>query len=99
MIDPGVGFKKIRAITSRTGRSTRARAARRGKDRPADIESVEVVFPRFVTSTGRFRKRPRRQFSVQYTTAIALIDGEVTIDSFTNERRARPTSTPCRTCE
>jgi aconitate decarboxylase len=27
------------------------------------------------------------KFSVQYTTALALLDGEITIDSFTNERR------------
>ena len=30
------------------------------------------------------------KFSVQYTTAVALLDGEVTVDSFTNERRFAP---------
>jgi aconitate decarboxylase len=27
---------------------------------------------------------------VQYTTAVALLDGEITVDSFTNERRFAP---------
>jgi aconitate decarboxylase len=30
------------------------------------------------------------KFSVQYATLVALLDGEITIDSFTNERRFAP---------
>ena len=55
---------------------------------PAQIENVEVIFPRFDYID---RSQPGSgldgKFSVQYTTAIALLDGEITIDSFTNERR------------
>ena len=30
------------------------------------------------------------KFSVQYTTAVALLDGEITVDTFNNERRFAP---------
>jgi aconitate decarboxylase len=30
------------------------------------------------------------KFSVQYTTAVALLDGEITVESFNNERRFAP---------
>ena len=58
---------------------------------PREIEACEVVFPRF-----EYVNRPHPEtgldgkFSVQYTTAVALLDGEVTVDSFTNERRFAP---------
>jgi hypothetical protein len=50
-----------------------------------------VVFPRF-----EYVNRPQPEtgldgkFSVQYTTAVALLDGEITVDSFNNERRFAP---------
>jgi aconitate decarboxylase len=89
MIDPGVGFKK-HPSNYFTHRPIDAALALRGEHAidPSHIESVEVVFPRF-----DYVNRPFPQtgldgkFSVQYTTALALLDGEVTIDSFTNERR------------
>lgn len=49
---------------------------------------MEVLFPRF-----EYVNRPQPEsgldgkFSVQYTTTIALLDGEITVDSFNNERR------------
>jgi aconitate decarboxylase len=52
---------------------------------------VTVRFPRF-----EYIDRPQPEtgldgkFSVQYTTAVALLDGEITVDSFTNERRFAP---------
>jgi aconitate decarboxylase len=89
MIDPGVGFKK-HPSNYFTHRPIDAALALRAEHAIAasHIERVEVVFPRF-----DYVNRPFPQtgldgkFSVQYTTAIALLDGEVTIDSFTNERR------------
>jgi aconitate decarboxylase len=92
MVHPGVGFKK-HPSNYFTHRPIDGALALREQHRiePGAIESVEVVFPRF-----DYINRPRPQtgldgkFSVQYATAVALLDGEVTIDSFTNERRFAP---------
>jgi aconitate decarboxylase len=92
MVNPGVGFKKYPSNYF-THRPIDAALALREEHRfaPRDIEAVEILFPRF-----DYVNRPAPQtgldgkFSVQYTTAIALLDGEVTIDSFTNERRFAP---------
>ena len=89
MIKPGVGFKK-HPSNYFTHRPIDAALALREEHKldPKQIERVEIVFPRF-----DYVNRPQPisgldgKFSVQYATAIALIDGEVTVDSFTNERR------------
>ncbi len=87
MIDPGVGFKK-HPSNYFTHRPIDASLALRERIDPASIERVDIDFPRFDYVD---RPQPRTgldgKFSVQYTTAVALLDGEVTIDSFTNERR------------
>lgn len=92
MVNPGVGFKKYPSNYF-THRPIDAALALREEHRfaPRDIDTVEILFPRFeyvnraAPQTGLDGK-----FSVQYTTAIALLDGEVTVDSFTNERRFAP---------
>jgi aconitate decarboxylase len=92
MVDPGVGFKKHPSnyFTHRPIDAALALRVERGID-PAQIERVEVVFPRFDYVNRAFPETGLDgKFSVQYTTAIALLDGEVTIDSFTNERRFAP---------
>src|SRR5262249_50459498 len=86
MLDPGVGLKK-HPSTSCTHRpidaALRLRAAYRLD--PAAIARVEVTFPRF-----EYVDRPQPatgldgKFSVQYATAVALLDGKVSVDSFTN---------------
>lgn len=89
MVSPGVGFKKHPSnyFTHRPIDAALAIRARPEFDLDA-IESVVVTFPDL-----HYVDRPRPEsgldgkFSVQYTTAIALLDGRVTIDSFTNERR------------
>ena len=89
MVDPGVGFKKY-PCNYFTHRPIDAALALRAEHRwmPDDIVSVDVLFPRFdyvdrpVPPTGLDGK-----FSVQYTTTVALLDGEVTVDSFDNARR------------
>ena len=92
MIDPGVGFKK-HPSNYFTHRPIDAALLLRDKYslNPRDIESIDVVFPRFEYVN---RAQPESgldgKFSVQYTTAIALLDGEVTVDSFTNGRRFAP---------
>lgn len=89
MVDPGVGFKK-HPSNYFTHRPIDAALALREtySIKPEQVAKVEVIFPRF-----EYVNRPQPQsgldgkFSVQYTTAIALLDGEITVDSFTNERR------------
>ncbi|HTD89189.1 MAG TPA: MmgE/PrpD family protein [Burkholderiales bacterium] len=92
MVDPGVGFKK-HPSNYFTHRPIDAALALREAHaiKPEQIAKVEVVFPRF-----DYVNRPQPEtgldgkFSVQYTTAIALLDGEITVDSFNNERRFAP---------
>ena len=84
--------RSTRAITSRTGRSTPRSCVREahGID-PATSSASKSSFPRFDYVNRPFPKPGLDgKFSVQYTTAVALLDGEVTIDSFTNERRFAP---------
>lgn len=92
MIDPGVGFKK-HPSNYFTHRPIDAALALREEFKldPNAIERVEVLFPRFEYID---RPQPRTgldgKFSVQYTVTAALLDGEITVDSFTNERRFAP---------
>jgi aconitate decarboxylase len=89
MIDPGVGFKKHPSnyFTHRPIDAALALRATHAID-PNDIESVVVTFPRFDYVNRPFPETGLDgKFSVQYATAVALLDGEVTVDSFTNERR------------
>lgn len=91
MISPGVGFKKYpsnyfthRAIDAALGLRAEHRL------RAQDIERVEIDFPDFphvarVPGTGLDGK-----FSVQYCTALALLDGKVSVDSFSDQRRYAP---------
>ena len=92
MVHPGVGFKK-HPSNYFTHRPIDAALSLREKFeiKAAQIERVQIIFPRFEyvnrpePSTGLDGK-----FSVQYSTLVALLDGEVTVDSFTNERRFSP---------
>lgn len=89
MADPGVGFKKYPSnyFTHRGIDAALSIRREHGVD-PADVSSVSIAFPaldyvnRPSPKTGLDGK-----FSVQYTVAAALLDGAVTIETFTNERR------------
>ena len=89
MVKPGVGFKK-HPSNYFTHRPIDAALALREEFsiKAGEIVRVEVIFPRF-----DYVNRPQPatgldgKFSVQYATLVALLDGEITIDSFTNERR------------
>jgi 2-methylcitrate dehydratase PrpD len=89
MADPGVGFKKYPSnyFTHRGIDAAITLRAEHGLD-PAEISSVSIAFPaldyvnRPSPKTGLDGK-----FSVQYTVAAALLDGAVTVETFTNERR------------
>ena len=89
MVNPGVGFKKHPSNYFTHRPIDAALLLRRNHGISADdIASVEVVFPRFDYVNRPFPETGLDgKFSVQYTTAISLLDGEVTVDSFTNERR------------
>ena len=92
MVEPGVGFKK-HPCNYFTHRPIDAALALREeyKINAEQIERVEIVFPRFDHLS---RPQPRTGLegkqSVEYATAIALLDGEITVESFTNERRYAP---------
>lgn len=89
MIDPGVGFKKHPAnyFTHRPIDAAIELATENDLD-AGDIERVVVDFPRF-----DYVNRPRPEtgldgkFSVQYATAIALLDRKVKVASFSDRRR------------
>jgi aconitate decarboxylase len=92
MVSPGVGFKKYPSSYA-THRSIDATLALRAETgiRASEIERVAIVFPDWSHVS---RPKPETgldgKFSVQYVTAVALLDGEVTIRSFTDARRFAP---------
>ena len=92
MVDPGVGFKK-HPSNYFTHRPIDAALALRGEPgfKAADIERVDIRFPRFDYVN---RPQPKTgldgKFSVQYATAVALLDGEITVDTFDDARRFAP---------
>jgi len=92
MIDPGVGFKKHPANYFTHRPIDAAIELRREYDlKPEDIDHVEVDFPKFDYVN---RPNPKTgldgKFSVQYTTTIALLDGRIVVESFSDERRFAP---------
>lgn len=92
MLDPGIGFKAFPSNGFTQRPIDGALRLRQAHDlKPDQIERVQIVFPRFDYVN---RPSPRSgldgKFSVQYTTLLALLDGEVTVDSFTNERLNAP---------
>jgi aconitate decarboxylase len=92
MVEPGVGFKKHPCNYFTHRPIDAALALHEEHNIRADvIERVEIVFPRFEHLS---RPQPRTGLegkqSVEYATAIALLDGEITVESFTNERRFAP---------
>ena len=92
MLDPGIGFKAFPSNGFTQRPIDGALRLRKAHDlKPDQIERVQIVFPRFDYVN---RPKPRSgldgKFSVQYTTLVALLDGEVTVESFTNERLNSP---------
>lgn len=92
MVSPGVGFKKHPSnyFTHRPIDAALALREEAGFD-PKAIAKVDIRFPRFDYVN---RPNPKTgldgKFSVQYATAIALLDGEITVDSFDDKRRFAP---------
>lgn len=91
MEKPGVGFKKYPA-NYYTHRAIDAALDLRERGVTAgSLESLEVSFPPLPYVC---RPAPRTglegKFSVQYVMAVALLDGRVAIDSFSDRRRFSP---------
>jgi len=91
LVDPGFTLKIFPCkFTTHYGISA-ALAARPRIPSPEAISSVRMLAP--VVPTGD-RPHPKRglegKFSVQYTLAAALLDGAVTLSTFTDERLNRP---------
>ncbi len=88
MVNPGIGFKKY-PCNNYNQRSIDAALHLREEFSisPDQIERIQIVYPPFGHTN---RPQPRSgldgKFSVQYSTLIAFLDGEVTVDSFTDER-------------
>ncbi len=89
---PGVAFKRYpsQTYTHRAIEAALELRERLGPDRLAiDVVEIETtdgpVVDRRIPKDGLDGK-----FSVQYTVVVALLDGEVGIDSFTDERRFAP---------
>jgi 2-methylcitrate dehydratase PrpD len=92
MIDPGVGFKK-HPCNYFTHRPIDACLSLRERHQlqPEQIDRVIVDFPRFDYVNRPMPKSGLEgKFSVQYTTAVALLDGSITTESFSEARRFAP---------
>ena len=91
LVDPGYTLKIFPCKFTTHYGITAGLAARPRIPAPAAIRAVRMLAP--VVPTGD-RPRPRTglegKFSVQYTLAAALLDGAVTLSTFTDERLKRP---------
>jgi aconitate decarboxylase len=91
LVDPGFTLKIFPCKFTTHYGITAALAARPRIQSPEAIRAIRMLAP--VVPTGD-RPHPRTglegKFSVQYTLAAALLDGAVTLSSFTDERLYRP---------
>jgi aconitate decarboxylase len=91
LVDPGYTLKIFPCKFTTHYGITAGLAARRHIPSPDAIRAVRMLAP--VVPTGD-RPQPATglegKFSVQYTLAAALLDGAVTLSTFTDERLARP---------
>jgi aconitate decarboxylase len=91
IVDPGLAIKNFPSQFATHWAITAALQVRTVLDDPSSIERVTITAP-----VMNYIDRPRPahghegKFSFQYTAAVALLDGRVNIDSFSDERRFRP---------
>jgi aconitate decarboxylase len=91
VVDPGLAIKKFPSQFATHWAITAALGVRDSVDDKSKIERVVITSP-----VMQYIDRPQPanghegKFSFQYTAAAALLDGEVTIDTFTDGRRFRP---------
>ena len=90
VVDPGLAIKLYPSQYATHFAITAALDLRRQVS-PEQLAHIRITAP-----VMQYVDRPQPttgldgKFSLQYTTAVALLDGQVTIDSFTDERRSRP---------
>jgi len=90
MVSPGITLKKYPAQTTTHWCIDAAVELReRYHLKAADIDQVRarVGFPNWSAHWPRPRSGLEGKFSIHYTVALALLDGDLTIDSFTDDRR------------
>jgi 2-methylcitrate dehydratase PrpD len=91
LVDPGYSIKIFPCKFSTHYGITAGLAARARIRSPDMIRAVRMLAPVVVTAD---RPHPRTglegKFSVQYTLALALLDGAISLASFTDERLMRP---------
>ena len=90
MVNPGITLKKYPAQTTTHWCIDAAVELReRYHLKAADIDQVRarVGYPNWSAHWPKPRSGLEGKFSIHYTVALALLDGDLTIDSFTNERR------------
>ena len=91
VVDPGLAIKLYPSQYATHFAIAAALDLRRQAGHAEALASIRITAP-----VMQYVDRPRPatgldgKFSLQYTTAVALLDGQVTIDSFTDERRSRP---------
>lgn len=91
VVDPGLAIKLFPSQYGTHYGITAGLELHRAIDGRKDIRRVRMVTP-----VMKYVDRPQPatgldgKFSLQYTTAAAVLDGVVKIDSFTDERRFRP---------
>ena len=91
LLDPGMAWKLFPSQFYTQYAITAALDCRREIADPAAIEAVRITSPRMA-----YMDRPQPatglagKFSFQYTVAVALLDGEVVMSSFTDRRRFAP---------
>lgn len=90
-VDPGMAIKFYPSKYPTHFAITAALEARRAIGDASRIRGIRIITPEILDAN---RPQPRGglegKFSFQYTVAAALLDGEVGIRSFTDERRFRP---------
>ncbi len=93
MVNPGIYIKKYPAqTTTHWGIETTLEIRNRYDLNPADIHQVvvNVGYPNWSAHWPSPKTGLEGKFSIHYTVAVALIDGNLRIDSFTDERRFSP---------
>jgi len=89
-VDPGMAIKFYPSKYATHFGIASALEVRPAIGDPAEIRHIRIIAPEILNAN---RPQPRTglegKFSFQYTVAVALLDGFVGIDSFTDERRFR----------
>jgi aconitate decarboxylase len=92
MVDPGIAIKKHPSqYSTHRGIDAALELQQTYNIDPAQIASVHIVTPVMrYTDRGAPQTGLEGKFSFQYTVASALLDGRITMETFTDEQVRRP---------